>query len=76
METVRSSSVPARYPRKVVISLVVGWVLIVTKCAFAPSLMQRWQVPVEPAWVIVPTLIFAALVTFLVLNHDWVHDDD
>jgi len=32
-------------------------------------MIAHWQIPIHPGWVIVPTLIFAALVTFLVLAH-------
>jgi hypothetical protein len=59
----------------VIIGLVVGWVLIVTKCAFTPYLIARWEVPVAPGWVIVPTLIFASLVSWLAITHDWARDE-
>jgi hypothetical protein len=61
-------------PRKVTISLIVGWIVIVAKCAFAPVVMHRWHVPIDPGWVIVPTLVFAVLITALVLTHDWSRD--
>lgn len=76
METPPSSAGTVRYPRKVIVGLTAGWVLIVTKCVLAPNLMQRWDVPIDPGWIIVPTLLFAALITFLVLSRDWAQVDD
>ncbi len=64
--------VPA--PRAVVVGVVVGWILIALKCTLLPSIFERWQVPVHPGWVIVPTLVFAALVTLIVAMHDWSRD--
>ena len=61
-------------PRSVVTGVVVGWILIAVKCTLLPSLLERWQVPVHPGWVIVPTLIFGGLVTLLVAAHDWRRD--
>ncbi len=45
----------------------VGWAVIVLKCLAVPWVIDRWQVPVQPGWVIVPTILFAALVTLVVL---------
>ena len=64
----------AQVPRTVLTGLIVGWVIILTKCFLTPWAITHWQVPVHPAWVIVPTLIFASLVTLLVLTHDWKRD--
>lgn len=61
-------------PRSIVVGVVVGWILISLKCVLLPSLFQRWQVPVHPGWVIVPTLVFAGLVTVLIAMHDWQRD--
>ncbi|HEX9783092.1 MAG TPA: hypothetical protein VGA56_10250 [Opitutaceae bacterium] len=67
---------PAGMPRFVFIALVVGWILIAVKCLIAPAVMAHWQIPVHPSWVIVPTLLFAALITVLAWTHDWVHDEE
>ena len=61
-------------PRAVVVGLVAGWIIIVAKCVFMPTIIARWQIPIHPGWVIVPTLTFAALVTWLALTHDWTRD--
>lgn len=63
-------------PRRVVLGLGIGWFVIVAKCAALPWLFARWEIPVHPGWVIVPSLIFALLVTSIVLTHDWAHDDE
>ncbi len=47
--------------------LEIGWVVIIAKCLAVPWAVSRWQVPVHPGWVIVPTLLFAALVTVVVM---------
>lgn len=63
-------------PRAVVIGLWAGWLLIVVKCLTAPWVIAHWSVPIHPGWVIVPTLILAALITFLILTHNWKTDVD
>lgn len=62
-------------PRSVIAGVVVGWILIALKCTALPSLFDRWEVPVHPGWVIVPTLIFGGLVTVLIAMHDWRKDE-
>lgn len=61
-------------PRSLITGLVVGWILIALKCSVLPSLFDRWQVPVNAGWVIIPTLIFGAVVTLLIATHDWRRD--
>lgn len=61
-------------PRSIVNGVVVGWILIALKCTLLPSAFEHWQVPIHPGWVIIPTLIFAGLVTVLVAMHDWERD--
>jgi len=58
-------------PRSVVVGAVVGWVLIALKCSVLPLAFEHWQVPVHPGWVVIPTLVFGGLVTFLIATHDW-----
>jgi hypothetical protein len=48
--------------------LEIGWIVIIAKCLAVPWVVSHWQVPVHPGWVIAPTLIFAALVTLVVLT--------
>lgn len=62
---------PTGVPRRVRLFLAIGWVVIIAKCLAMPWLLNHWQVPVHPGWVIVPTLIFAALATVLVVVHQW-----
>jgi hypothetical protein len=65
----------APIPRKVAVGLVIGWALIAVKCALTPYVMTRWHVPVAPVWVIGPTLVFALLVSALVIFRDWSVDE-
>jgi hypothetical protein len=60
---------PTALPRRARLCLEIGWAVIIAKCLAVPWLIARWQIPVHPGWVIVPTLIFAALITFLVFAH-------
>ncbi len=76
MESPSVSNGPRPIPRKVTLGLVIGWILIAIKCAAAPYVMVRWSVPVDPGWVVVPTLIFAVLITWLILSRDWSSSDD
>lgn len=62
-------------PRRVIIGLAIGWILIVIKSALVPVVFSHWEIPIHSAWVIVPTFIFAIVVTFLVLTHDWRDED-
>ena len=47
--------------------LEIGWLIIVAKCLAVPWVISHWQVPVHPGWVIVPTLVFAVVVTLVVM---------
>jgi hypothetical protein len=40
-------------------------VLIIIKCFATPWIIARWAIPVQPAWIIVPTLIFAVVATWI-----------
>ena len=60
-------TIPAAGPRRLRLLLEVGWAVIIAKCLAVPWVIAHWQIPVHPGWVIVPTLLFAALITFLVL---------
>jgi len=58
---------PPVIPRRVRLWLEIGWAVIIAKCLAVPWVIDRWQIPVHPGWVIGPTLVFATLVTLLVL---------
>jgi len=53
--------------RRTRLFLEIGWLVIVVKCLVVPWVITRWQIPVHPGWVIVPTLMYAALVTIVVM---------
>jgi hypothetical protein len=49
----------------------VAWLLILSKCVLVDWAIRHWQVPFNSAWIIAPTLMFAALATALWLApHD------
>jgi len=45
--------------------LLAGWMLIVVKCLAVIWIIDRWNVPFHPYWIIVPTILLAALGTAL-----------
>lgn len=49
--------------------MVIAWIAIVAKCALVWWAIGRWNVPIHPAWVVGPTLAFAALATVVWLAH-------
>jgi hypothetical protein len=49
--------------------ITVAWALILAKCAAIWWAIGYWQVPIHPAWLVVPTLLFAALATMLWVTH-------
>lgn len=50
--------------------LAICWAIIALKSAAVVWLFGRYHVPVSPAWVIVPTVVFAALCTVVYLLRD------
>jgi hypothetical protein len=46
------------------------WLLILAKCALVWWAMVHWNVPFHPAWIVLPTLLFAGLATLLWLTAD------
>jgi hypothetical protein len=48
----------------------VAWLLIIAKCFLTVWVVRRWNVPVDPAWVILPTLFMAAICTLLYLYRE------
>lgn len=61
-----------RYPVRMRWFLGVAWVLILVKCTVVWWAMIHWHVPMHPAWIVLPTLLFAGLATGLWLA---AHDD-
>jgi hypothetical protein len=43
--------------------ILAGWLFIVVKCFAVIWAIDHWAVPVHPYWVIVPTILMAALCT-------------
>lgn len=43
--------------------ILAGWVLIVVKCLAVIWIIDRWSVPFHPYWIILPTILLAALGT-------------
>jgi hypothetical protein len=58
-----------RYPVTMRWLLLGAWILILVKCSVVWWAMVRWHVPFHPAWIVAPTLLFAALATGLWLAH-------
>ena len=50
--------------------IAICWVLILLKSFAVVWLFDRYHVPVNPLWVIAPTVIFAALCTVVYLLRD------
>jgi hypothetical protein len=45
--------------------ILAGWLLIVVKCFVVIWAIRHWAVPFHPYWIIVPTILMAALGTAL-----------
>ena len=43
--------------------IVAGWLLIVIKCFVIIWAINHWAVPIHPTWIILPTILMAALCT-------------
>jgi hypothetical protein len=69
---VRDVRVRARTPRnpRVERLFAVCWVVIVAKSIAVVWLFDRYHVPVNPLWVIAPTIVFAALCTAVYVLRD------
>ena len=64
---VRSKAPRVRNPR-IERLFVIGWALIALKTAFVLWAVPHYHIPFSPYWVVVPTLIFAALCTAVYLR--------
>jgi hypothetical protein len=69
---VRDVRVATRAPRNRRVERVIAvcWVIIIIKCAAVVWLFDHYKVPVNPLWVVAPTVIFAALITVVYLLRD------
>lgn len=52
-----------RYPLAMRWWLAGIWAVILAKCALVWWAMVHWSVPMHPAWIVLPTLLFALLAT-------------
>ena len=59
----------AQYPRRVRWFVGIAWMLIAVKCVLVWWAIGHWNVPIQPLWIIAPTLAFAALATALWATH-------
>jgi hypothetical protein len=59
----------AQYAPKVRWFMAIAWLLIAVKCVLVSWAIAHWHVPLHPAWIVAPTLVFAALATALWLTH-------
>ena len=46
-----------------------AWLLVALKCVLVTWAASRWSVPFDPLWIVLPTLLFAGLATFLWVTH-------
>jgi hypothetical protein len=62
---IREVEVKDRMPRNPWMErlLLVCWLLIVIKCFFVIWAVNRWSIPFSPYWIILPTILMAALCT-------------
>jgi hypothetical protein len=69
---VRSVKVSPTTPRNRRLERLIGvcWIVIVLKSLAVVWLFDRYHVPVNPLWVIAPTVVFAGLCTAVYLLRD------
>ncbi len=65
VEVLRPQSARSRRSEAV---LLAGWVLIAVKCWGVWWLIARYRMPVDPWWIIAPTVAAAAVCTWLYLR--------
>ncbi|OHE89429.1 MAG: hypothetical protein A3G75_01155 [Verrucomicrobia bacterium RIFCSPLOWO2_12_FULL_64_8] len=51
-------------------SILAGWLIIVVKCFVVIWAIDHWAVPLHPYWIMVPTIIFAAVCTAVYYRRD------
>lgn len=64
---VKGVDVKSREPRSRLVEkrLVWGWIAILVKCIIVDWAMRHYNVPINPGWVIYPTLAMGAVCTLL-----------
>lgn len=69
---VREVRIRGRTPRNLRVerTIEVCWAVIVVKSVVVVWLFDRYHVPVNPLWVIAPTVVFAGLCTLVYLLRD------
>jgi hypothetical protein len=68
---VREVNVPApreARSRRSEVLLAIGWVLIAAKWIAVSWLISRYHVPIHPAWIIAPTILFAGVCTAIYIR--------
>lgn len=60
--TVREKREPSRAVERLIL---VAWAIIIAKCFVVAWAIDRYAIPIEPGWVVVPTLFMAAICTAL-----------
>ena len=60
--TVKEARAPSRAVERLIL---VGWAIIIAKCFVVAWAIERYAIPIQPGWVIVPTLFMAAICTAL-----------
>ena len=60
--TVKEARRPSRAVERLILA---GWAIIIVKCFVVAWAIERFAIPVQPGWVIVPTLFMAAICTAL-----------
>lgn len=63
---------PAREPRsrRSELVLALGWALVLLKCAAVWWACRHYPVPFSAWWLILPTLLFASLCTWIYVRRD------
>jgi hypothetical protein len=60
--TLKETRQPSRTVERLILA---GWAIIIAKCFVVAWAIERFAVPIQPGWVIVPTLFMAAICTAL-----------
>ncbi len=50
--------------------IIAGWILIIAKCVALWWLIDAYQVPIHPLWLVAPTVAFGLLATALYIWRD------
>ena len=49
--------------------MAIAWLIILAKCVLVSWAINHWQVPFNAAWIVGPTIAFAALASGIWLTH-------